>query len=324
MQLLIDFNHLSYRNFFVARKDIEDVGWNYFKHLMIQSIFHLCRKFEPTEVVIAADSKQNWRRKIYPDYKANRKEKRDEQDHIDWDGLYSTMDDLFKDLRCYFPFYVLKVNYMEADDIIGAIAKQDQGEKKIIVTSDTDFKQLLKYNNVSVFDPIKGVYLESEDPEKELKVKIICGDSGDNIPNIIRRKMGDESVTKRLGEKTAQKMVESPELLKELYNDTTPILENDKPVMITENGCDFQLTIGKQAKLGFKRNTILIDLQYTPAKLIETLNQTLEDYIMADGKQIFQYVSENKFREFVNKISDYEPIIKTLVDSYNQKKVLNG
>ena len=318
--VLVDFSHLAYRSFFSCRTDIEDVGWGFFKHVMYNSIFSFCYKFNPDRIIIAADSKMNWRKKVYPSYKGNRKEKRDLQDDVDWEGLYGAMDELLKEMSVYFPFMVLRIQYMEADDIIGAYVKYHQDETSVIVTSDNDYIQLLQYKNASIYDPMQGKFKKSTDPLKDLKVKILSGDNGDNIPNIIKRTMKD-TVKKRLGEKTAEKMVESPEKLKDLFNDDTLILEeNGDTAYITENDQKIELTIGKQAKLGYKRNSILIDFNHIPDKLVQIMNNTIDDYIMPDGKNIFKYFSKNKFREFINKMDYVEKAIQPLIVFNEQQK----
>jgi len=340
--LLIDFNHMAYRSFFACRKDIEDVGWGYFKHVMYNSIFSFCHKFEPDQVIVAADSKQNWRRKIYPEYKRNRKEKRDAQDDIDWDSMFNAMDELLKEMKLYFPFMVIRIQYMEADDIIGAYVRLHQDENSTIITSDGDYVQLLRYKNVKVYDPMKCKFMKTDDPLKALKVKILHGDAGDNIPNIIKRMMKDPSVKKRLGEKTAEKYVEDNSKLQALYEDKTVLTEqilnengdpeideegNEKvsPILIKETvdgeEKEVPLTLGKQAKIGFKRNSILIDLTHIPEKLVKILEQTVEDYEPASGKDIFQYFAKNKFREFVNKMDYVEKAINPVIEYNKQREI---
>ena len=39
---------------------------------------------------MVSDSKSSWRKRIYADYKAGRKEKRDAQEDIDWDFVFNT------------------------------------------------------------------------------------------------------------------------------------------------------------------------------------------------------------------------------------------
>jgi 5'-3' exonuclease len=335
---------MCYRSFFACRRDIEDVGWGYFKHVMYNSIFSFCHRFEPDQVIVAADSKQNWRRQVYPEYKRNRKERRDAQDDVDWEGLYNAMDELLKEMKVYFPFMVLRIQYMEADDIIGAYVRSHPDEKCTAITSDGDYLQLLRYKNVQVFDPMKNKFMKTDDPLKALKVKILHGDTGDNIPNIIKRQMKDPAVKKRLGEKTAEKYVEDNSKLKALFEDKTILTEqvlnedgepelddegNEKinTVLITENvdgeEKEVPLTLGKQAKIGYKRNSILIDLQHIPDKLIQIMDRTIDEYIFADGKDIFQYFAKNKFREFVHKMDYVEKAIKPLVE-YNQQREVFG
>lgn len=313
MQLLVDFNNLLMRNFFAARRDIEDIGYGYLKHIIINSLFYLCKKFDPEEVVIAVDSgKYNWRKKVYPLYKQNRKDRREEQDDIDWESLFAEADQLLKELKVYFPFYVLKVQYMEADDIIGVFAKEHQHTKKVIVSSDKDFIQLLKYKNIQLFNPIESNYIQCDDPKRSLKIKILSGDGGDNIPNIFKDFVGDKTVTKRMGEKTAEQYVDGKK-------DFKILLESDEEVSKSDN--DGKELFNERIKRNLKRNKTLIDLSLTPKKLCDTLLELYEDYEISNGKDIFKYFHKNSMREFINRIDEIEVYIKKL-NEYNRNKTI--
>lgn len=322
--LLIDFNHMAYRSFFGARKDIDDIGWGYLKHVLLGSIFKMCDKFNPDEVIIASDSTSNWRKQFYPEYKQNRKEARDKQDDVDWVAMFSMMDETLSDLKAYFPFKVLKIKFMEADDVIASIIKHYPTNDYVVVTSDSDYIQLLQYKNVKIYDAMKGIMMKSDDPLRELKIKIIAGDTGDNVPNILKEVVGDDTVKKRLGEKTAEKYVDSPEEFKKLMEDSTKVLnEKGEEILIESDGKQIPVTLGIRAKKGYKRNTILIDLNYTPAKLVEVLKSEYESYVCPDGSGIFMYITKNNFREFTNNSEKIERVVKKIVE-YNKSREIFG
>jgi hypothetical protein len=63
-------------------------------------------------------------------------------------------------------------------------------ENILIISSDGDFLQLQMYNShsqytVKQYNPTQKKFLISENPLEELKQKIITGDKGDGIPNIL-------------------------------------------------------------------------------------------------------------------------------------------
>lgn len=290
MMLLFDLNHVAYRCLFSAQNDIKQVGWQYFKHIMYNHIIALARRFEATEIYLMADSKENWRKKIYPEYKETRKEKREAHDDIDWNAFFNAFNEFCIETKKVFPFYVLQVKYMEADDIAGVMARELQHKKKIIVTSDTDYLQLLKYKNVDIFDPIKNKFLKCDDPVKYLKVKCLMGDRGDNVT----------AVKPRVGEKTAENLVDDPDKWKALFEDAT--VSYTKP-----DGT--AVTLGQEAKEKLKLNVALIDLSKTPDSLVKALKNSIKEYQLPTGKEVFQFLSANKYRDLVRRMEELDQVI---------------
>jgi 5'-3' exonuclease len=102
---------------------------------------------------------------------------------------------------------------LEADDCIAIYVKElvekcSPSECSVyIITSDNDYLQLIRENvhiyNLA-FKNLKESKIFTGDPEKDLKIKIIMGDTSDNIP----------SVFPKCGIKTAIKCVEDTEFFK--------------------------------------------------------------------------------------------------------------
>ena len=89
------------------------------------------------------------------------------------------------------PFVCLSVNKCEADDIIAVLCKKLSVDNEvIIVSSDSDYKQLLKYSNVKMYDPyptkMKFVKLDF-DIDEWIIVSALHGQAKDNIYNVFTR-----------------------------------------------------------------------------------------------------------------------------------------
>lgn len=304
--LIFDLNHIAYRSLHSAHRDIKDAGWQYFKALMLNQVFAMCRKFNPDEVILAVDSKENWRKKFYPEYKQNRKESREKQTDIDWSGFFNAYSEFVNEVKLHFPFYVLQIKYMEADDIIGVLAREWQHKDKVVVTSDQDFLQLLKYKGLKLYDASGSKFLKHDDPEKFLKIKVLMGDRGDNV----------KPIKPRIGEKTAERYIDEPELLREILDDTTPAYTKPDGTVVT---------LGEQTKDAFKLNTIMVDLSRTPDVLVKSLMTEIKDYNLPTGNTIFQYFASNKFRELLRKMEDLENILAPITAKIkeNQKAAEN-
>lgn len=156
-------------------------------HLMLNSIraavFKLKGKYG--KVVICCDSRHYWRKGIFPYYKAKRKKMREESD-FDWPLVIKVLDELKIAIKENFPYKLIEISGAEADDIVGTLAARlSAHEPVVIVSTDGDFKQLQKYQNVKQYNQKLGVFIKSENPELELKEKIMTGDSGDGIPSVL-------------------------------------------------------------------------------------------------------------------------------------------
>jgi 5'-3' exonuclease len=284
--LLIDLGHLAHRYLFVKAADIQSVGFNMLRHLLLANgIFPYINQFSPDAVYIGIDYKKSWRKDKVESYKANRADAREKKASVvDWNGFYKFMDEFVIELQEVFPFYAPVVPQLEADDIIGWLARTlPANYEKTIITGDTDYIQLLKYPNTKLWTPNKRDYVK-EDPEQSLLIKIICGDSSDNIPGVRRG----------LGVKKAAKLIASGEL----------------PKLITEVDSNGKLT---EFAKNFERNKSLIDLEQVPKEFIDKLQDQMVNYKLADGKKLFRYLIDRNLREMFENIEKYKQLMKPLI-----------
>lgn len=129
---------------------------------------------------------ETFRHKKYPAYKANREETKPEltiQKPIVYDLI----------IKMGLPFY--KIPNVEADDIIGTIAKKygAEGHTVTIVTGDKDFSQLItEDNHIKLFNAKTNEILDYDgiikkyniEPKYFIDYLAITGDAADNIPGI--------------------------------------------------------------------------------------------------------------------------------------------
>jgi 5'-3' exonuclease len=105
---------------------------------------------------------------------------------------------------------ILEHPRLEADDCIALSLKQFGTSRSIcVITSDHDYLQL-KLPNITLmtlaFKPVKSN--SDNDAERDLKLKILMGDSSDNIP----------SVFPKCGLKTAQKCLDNEAFFSQKMN----------------------------------------------------------------------------------------------------------
>ena len=178
----------------------------------LQSIGYAIRNIKPTRVIVVFDGKggSQRRRKLYPEYKANRRVNR-RMTRVK--TLYSVDDEkmamkyqlsrLLDYLSCL-PLSVLSIGNIEADDTIAYISKQLLTDSQIfIMSTDSDFLQLVD-DRIKVWSPTKKKFYFADTIKEEfglrsenyLFYKILTGDSSDNIPGI--RGLGLKTLKKKL------------------------------------------------------------------------------------------------------------------------------
>jgi 5'-3' exonuclease len=276
--LYIDYSHTCFRVLFAIRAQlgkIDDI--QILRHVILKNIFHLIEKFNPTDVVIACDNQKSWRKKLYEGYKGQRKEQR-EKDDFDWDEFFKFINELTEELKLNFPFKVLNIPFLEADDIIAYLVRANENVDKVMVTSDGDYVQLLRYPNTEMYDPIKHSIITKKPHEADyaLQIKILIGDKSDNIP----------AVQPRLGIKTAEKLIESGEIDKRMEEELF--------------------------KKNYEFNSKLVDLTKTPKALTQLLETQIAEYSLAGTSNIFNYFVDKGLRDFLARSNDICNMLKPI------------
>jgi len=280
--LIFDGHNLAYRNVFgaVNKMPEDNDKFLYWKHLMVSSLFAAIKKYEPDRVVLAFDTKGSWRYKVYPQYKANRKDLKNKA-VVNFEKFYKALETFKHEIMDVFPnIYVVDVEASESDDII-AVLVQDvfkANTEVIVISSDKDFNQLLTYPNVKQYDPIRGAMVKCLNPKKELMIKIISGDKSDNILPI----------KTRVGKATAEK--------------------------ILKQGLDSFLKSDEQINENFKRNSILIDFSYIPMEIRKAIinNYTQQKPGEIDGTKLMNFFTRNRLVKHMDDWAKYQKYVKRL------------
>jgi len=255
------------------------------RHMVLNIIRTHLRNFrkEYGEVVLCADNRKYWRKDFFPYYKAHRKKAREKSD-LDWHLIFDMLAKFKQELKDNFPYKVIDVEGAEADDIIGTLVPRHiMHENILIISSDGDFLQLQQYNGrsqytVKQYNPAQKKFLISEDPIKELKMKVINGDSGDGIPNIMSA--GDTFVTG-----ARQKRMTEQRMSKYLTEDIT----------------EYDTT----AATNYSRNSTLIDLRNIPGDISTKIINTYDETKPAPKGKLLNYFISNKLKNLMEVIGEF-------------------
>jgi hypothetical protein len=267
-----------------SEKDVQDL----IRHVAISSIKQYKKRFgkEYGKVILACDGRNYWRKHFFPQYKASRKKNRDASD-LNWTLVFDTLNLIREEIKENFPYTVLHVDRCEADDIIATLVKSTQEfgqhEPVMIVSSDGDFKQLQKYDNVKQFSPIqkKAVSCSTSELRTNLIEHIVKGDSGDGIPNILSQ--DDCFILEQRQSPVLSKR------LAEFFEDGFDACKNDVE------------------RRNWHRNQTLVDFDYIPEDITKSIlaEYELNKNPKGDRMSVYNYLVANRCRNLLNEIEEF-------------------
>jgi 5'-3' exonuclease len=292
--LLIDFSLLAHANLFTVKSQLAMGGYQLLKHILIKAVLKNINEFNPDRVYVCFDGGSSWRKNISETYKAHRKEARDKQDvatggEVNWTEFYRIIDELHTDFKTSFPFHAIKLNTIEADDIIAYLIKNSSpSDENVILTRDGDYIQLLQYPNTKIYNPIDRKWMQSANPIHDLQVKICMGDKSDNIT----------AIRPRMGIATAEKFVESGELDKLLVEARDDIQKFGKP--------------RDEVAANYFTNEKLIDMSKAPSTIVNQIKVAVENSKVGNQGLLLKYLVTSGLRELVEDISKIRSLVAKL------------
>ena len=281
--ILLDYSQIALSNIIVQKLNDE----NMIRHMILNSIRMYNKKYrnEYGQMVICADGMNTWRREYFPEYKANRKKSRDATSHMDWPEIFRILGALREDLGEHFPYKVLHIEGCEADDIIGALTIRTQEfgqhEPVMIVSSDKDFIQLQKFNNVKQFSPIQKKVVTDKNPRTYLFNHIMRGDVGDGIPNILSKDDTFVSESKQ-----------------------TPLRQTRIDDWL-ERSDDLKSAMPEELYRNYQRNKTLMDLEEIPESIQETIINKYDNQKLPMKMKVLNYLIKNRCSNLIECVEEF-------------------
>ena len=256
------------------------------RHMILNSLRMYRTKFKEEfgELILCFDSRHYWRRDHFPYYKAGRKKDRKES-NLDWDAIFSCLNDIKQELKDYFPYKHLEVYGAEADDIIAVLCLEleyDNG-KTLILSGDKDFIQLHRFTNVKQYSPITKKFINGIDPYEYLTEHILKGDTSDGIPNVLSP---DNTFVDGLRQKPVGK--------KKIAEWTGNILIPAEMALPNE-----------EARRNFQRNEKLIDLSKSPEDIFMSCLDAYKEASDGDRSKLLNYFIEKRLSNLTEYIGDF-------------------
>ena len=296
--LLIDGNSMANRAFYATMgrmmKTPTGISTNAV-YGFFQIMFKTIEEEKPDKIIVAFDiSSSEKRTKIFSEYKAGRHKAPE-----DLTMQFPIIKELLKTMN----IPIVQKDGIEADDILGAIAKKEgkKVNKIVILTGDRDYFQLVDINiNIRYPKTIMGKteyiiydnYKINEEygltPEKLIEVKALMGDASDNIPGV-----------KGIGEKTALKLIIQFGSLEKIYK----YIENSDGKEIAKATLNKLIKDKEMAYVS--KDLGRIDIEYDYEKDLG-INIDSIKYTDWRTEEAFSYLKKLSFNKFLDKFKDIE------------------
>ena len=277
MAQLVDFSQIFIGSYMTASK-FTSVDMDVIRPAVLNVLRLYRTKFvsEFGELILCCDSRKSWRKELFPNYKASRKKTRSAAP-VDWENLYECLNQLKEELMEWFPYQVLEVEKAEADDIIAVLVGL-ANERTLILSSDKDFVQLHAFN-VRQYSPMQKKFVEG-DAKWSLHEKLIKGDVGDGVPNI----MSDDNVF--IDEGRRQKPITKKKI--DAWFELDPDMY-----------CDAEML------RNYNRNKQLIDLNEVPKSIRINIREQFETTAVGDRKRLLTYFINHRLKNLTENLSEF-------------------
>jgi hypothetical protein len=310
--LLIDTQNLFLRVRFGLRAPDLETQIGLALHTIFTSIKKVWQQFDGTHTVFCLEGR-SWRKDMYVPYKANRKvaanartPREVEEDQI----FFEVMDQFIEFLRTSTNCTVLKHPNAEADDMIARWIALHPDDTHVVISSDSDFQQLIK-PNVMIFNGIagllythtgiydkdgniainkKGQPMAVPDPEWLLFEKCVRGDPGDNVMSAfpgVRTKKLQEAYADRENKGYA-------------WNN-----------LMLSKWLDHE-NVEHRVRDDYERNVQLIDLSQQPADLIDKFDLAIISEVNTEikkqvGLALMRFCNQHGLVKIEKNTSEYSP-----------------
>ena len=279
--IIVDLSQIMISNLMIQinGRNAPELSEDLVRHMVLNSLRGHNRKFRDKygEMVLAADSGNVWRKQVFPNYKANRKEARQKSDH-DWPAIFEILTTIRKELKENMPYRYVELDTTEADDIIAVLVKKHHDQKILILSGDKDFIQLHN-KNVQQYSPVLNKFIgKDENPSIYIKEHILKGDRSDGIPNVL----SDDNV-----------FVEGRR--------QRPLTKKKIEAWLNE----MVMTMTEEEQKNYDRNQKLIDLSLIPPELEAKIYDEFNEVKVAHRSKILNYFITRKLKTLIEVIDEF-------------------
>lgn len=305
--LIFDANNILYRTFFAHSKEKIDVLTGMCHHSALTTIQSFYREYPSDEIIVAFDDK-SWR-KVYTSnldecvtdkkYKGQRRQGLTESEKEKLRVFDNHVIEFYKMLRDETSLIVLKERLLEADDLIAGYIQKYPEDEHILISSDKDYIQLLKKNNLSIIDPASKTARSLEDwdddPNYFMFEKCFRGDTSDNVM----------SAYPRLRSSKIREAYKDPYVLENIMNNEfTALINLDSGDVVEKKYLTRNV---------FDENSLLMDLTAQPEYIRELMNSSIENSISNRSKfnyfKFLKFCGKHELKNIMDNIDTFVPLL---------------
>lgn len=323
--ILVDALNLGMRVRYGMRSPDMDTMVGLSIHVMFNAVKKVWNQFDGSHCVFCLEGR-SWRKDFYPAYKANRKvaaQARSAEEIADDKQFFEAMDEFFQFLHDKTNASVIRHPQAEADDLIARWIHLHPDDQHVIVSTDSDFLQLLA-PNVKIYNGIAGVLythtgvwdksgdtatdrkgqpMQVPNPEWMLFEKIMRGDDSDNVMSAypgVRKKRLQEAFDNR--------------------HDQGYSWNN----LMLSSWVDHE---GKEIKVKdcYERNRILIDLTSQPDHLKKEFDAHIQAHVNLPiktqiGFHLLKFANKWGLVRIESHVQDYTPCLSSVYSGVLKQK----
>ncbi|MGL4836971.1 MAG: DNA polymerase I [Shewanella sp.] len=254
---------------------------------VVNMLRSLLTRYQPSHIAVVFDAKGNtFRNELYSEYKAHRPPMPDD--------LRSQIAPLHRIIRAL-GLPLLSISGVEADDVIGTIARQASRENRavLISTGDKDMAQLVD-DNITLINTMTNTIMGPAEvtekfgvgPERIIDLLALMGDKADNIPGL-----------PGVGEKTALAMLTGAGSVANLLA---------APQQVTELGFRGAKTMA--AKISDNADMLKLSYELATIKTDVELEQDWHELVAqpADTDELIQCYGEMEFKRWLAEVLEHK------------------
>jgi 5'-3' exonuclease, N-terminal resolvase-like domain len=298
--LVFDISNMLYRTFYVQRDEDDATIAGLATHSALVTLNKYFRQHKPDRVVMAFD-RQSWRKEYTASdeciskkpYKGHRRKDMSPAQQVKYQRFLNHLAEFEAMITNHTTIITLAGDRLEADDVIAGFCQRhkDSDDQIVLVSSDSDMLQLMRYPNVVIVSPAddKQQFLSDydEDPELFLFTKCLRGDTSDNVQSAYPR----------------VHMTKIREAFKDPFARTNMMMTN----WSDQNQRTFRV------KDLYEENQLLIDLEKQPEDIRALIEQTIDDALAKKRTFslffILKFIGKYKLTKIKESIDQYIPLL---------------